>query len=78
MDFSDKLKAMRRSERVTQTEFCELVGFSISSYKKYESSIYEMGYASLCKILVHPKFHKYALWLMTDQSAPKCGQVSPE
>lgn len=76
VNLSDKLKAIRRKEDVTQTEFCELVGLSISTYKKNEAAMFEMGYGALCKILNHPQFTKYTLWLMTDQEAPECGQVS--
>lgn len=77
MELAIKLKAIRRQEGVTQSEFCELVGISISTYKKYESSMFEMGYGALCKLANHPRFMKYTLWLMTDHTAPDCGQVSP-
>lgn len=78
MEFAEKLKAIRSSERITQSEFCEMVGMSISTYKKYEASFFEMGYGALRKLLCHPRFTKYTLWLMTDQTAPECGQISPE
>lgn len=77
MEFAAKLKAMRKAEGMTQTEFCELLDFSISTYKKYEASMFEMGYGALTKVLQHPQFKKYTLWLMTDETAPACGQVSP-
>jgi transcriptional regulator with XRE-family HTH domain len=76
MDLSVKLKAIRRREGLTQLEFCALVDISISSYKKYETDLFEMGYAGLCKVLTHPTFTKYTLWLMTGHTAPECGQVS--
>lgn len=78
MDLASKLKAIRRNEGVTQAEFCELVGLSISSYKKYESAMFEMGFGALGRVANHPRFFKYTLWLMTDRTAPDCGQVSPE
>jgi transcriptional regulator with XRE-family HTH domain len=77
MDLAAKLKAIRAKEGVTQSEFCELVGFSISTYKKYESSLFEMGFTALSKVVNHPRFTKYTLWLMIEQTAPECGQVSP-
>ncbi|WP_152219784.1 DNA-binding transcriptional regulator [Pseudomonas sp. SCB32] len=77
MDFADKLKAIRSREGLTQKEFGDLAGISINSMKKYESSAFEMGYGALTKVLQHPRFMKYALWLMTDTVAPECGQVSP-
>lgn len=77
MDFAEKLKAIRANEQLTQSGFCELVGLSINSLKKYEAAIYEMGYGSLSKVLEHPRFTKYTLWLMTGHTARECGQISP-
>ena len=77
MELADKLKAMRKKEGVTQGEFCELVGLSINTLKKYEGSMFEMGYGALTKVVGHPRFKKYALWLITNDTAPACGQVSP-
>jgi transcriptional regulator with XRE-family HTH domain len=78
MDLASKLKAIRRREGVSQSKFCELVGLSLSTYKKYESARFEMGYGALCKVANHPRFFKYTLWLMTDQAASGCRQVNPE
>lgn len=77
MDLAAKLKAMRLKEGLTQSEFCDLVGFSLSTYKKYESSLFEMGFSALSKVVNHPRFMKYTLWLMIEQIAPEIGQVSP-
>ncbi|MCL8302311.1 helix-turn-helix domain-containing protein [Pseudomonas mosselii] len=77
MDLADKLKAIRAKEGVTQGEFCQLADFSLSTFKKYEAGLFEMGYGALQKITTHPRFTKYTLWLMTGVAAPECGQVSP-
>ncbi|WP_395502045.1 helix-turn-helix domain-containing protein [Ectopseudomonas mendocina] len=77
MEFAEKLKAMRAKEGVTQAEFCELVGVSLSTYKKYEAGMFEMGYGALSRLLTHPRFNKYTLWLMTGDTALACGQISP-
>ncbi|WP_296231489.1 helix-turn-helix domain-containing protein [uncultured Pseudomonas sp.] len=77
MEFAEKLKAMRGREGLTQTEFGGLVGISVNSVKKYEGGRFEMGYGALTKMLHHPRFTKYTLWLMTDCTAPDCGQISP-
>ncbi len=37
----------------------------------------EVSSGELLKITTHPRFIKYALWLVTDQTAPACGQISP-
>jgi len=77
MDLATKLKAIRAKEGVTQSEFCDLVGLSLSTQKKYESGLFEMGFSALSKVLNHPRFTKYTLWLMVGQSAPEAGQISP-
>lgn len=78
MDLPAKMKAIRSREGLTQGEFCELLGFSISTWKKYEAGITEMGVAPFLKVANHPQFKKYALWLTTGETAPSCDQVSPE
>lgn len=77
MDLPEKMKAIRAKEGLTQGEFCELVDISLSSWKKYEASITDMGLLPFLKVANHPRFKKYALWLSTGDSAPACGQVSP-
>ncbi|MFJ2365907.1 helix-turn-helix domain-containing protein [Pseudomonas sp. NPDC087697] len=77
MDFPAKFKAIRKAENLTQKEFCEVMGFSESTYRKYEAGFIEVGAPALLKIANHPSFKKYALWLITDDTAPACGQVSP-
>lgn len=77
MTLAEKLKAIRAKEGLTQAQFCELVGLSINSLKKYEAAIYEMGYGALAKVSEHPRFTKYTLWLMTGHTALESGQISP-
>lgn len=77
MDLPAKMKALRTREGLTQTEFCDVVGISLSSWKKYEAGITDMGLAPFLKIANHPRFKKYALWLTTGDSAPDSGQISP-
>jgi transcriptional regulator with XRE-family HTH domain len=78
MELSEKLKAVRQKEGLTQMEFCRLLEISISTYKKQEMSLRaEISSAILLKITHHPRFEKFALWLMTDKTCIDCGQVSP-
>ncbi|WP_122605570.1 MULTISPECIES: helix-turn-helix transcriptional regulator [Pseudomonas] len=77
MDLPAKMKAIRKKEGLTQTEFCEVVGISISSWKKYEAGITEMGLQPFLKVANHERFRKYALWLATGEVVAECGQVSP-
>ncbi|MDQ0982567.1 helix-turn-helix domain-containing protein [Pseudomonas synxantha] len=72
-----KLKAIRAKEDLTQSEFCQVMEISISTYKKYEAGISEMGAPPIFKIVNHPRFKRYTLWFMTGDTAPECGQISP-
>lgn len=72
----ERLKAIRARERLTQAGLCSEVGLSISTYKKYEARITEIGLLPIIKITNHPRFKKYALWLMTGDTAPAAGQIS--
>lgn len=78
MDFAAKFKLIRKAERLTQKEFCEVLGFSESTFRKYEAGFIEVGAPALLKISNHPRFKKYALWLITGDVAPESGQISPE
>lgn len=77
MDLPAKMKAIRSKEGLTQGELCELLGISISSWKKYEAGITEMGLAPFLKVANHPRFRKYALWLATGDASAAADQVSP-
>ncbi|MBS7559374.1 helix-turn-helix transcriptional regulator [Pseudomonas sp. RC4D1] len=77
MELAEKLKAIRLKEGLTQAELCEATGISLSSYKKYELALrIEVSSVALLKITRHQRFKKYVLWLMADETAPACGQVS--
>lgn len=77
LDLPAKMKAIRAKENLTQGDFCREVNISLSSWKKYEASITDMGLAPFLKVANHPRFRKYALWLTTGETAPECGQISP-
>ncbi|AEX53142.1 DNA-binding repressor [Rahnella aquatilis CIP 78.65 = ATCC 33071] len=77
MDLSEKIKAIRTAEELSQSKFCEIMEMSISTLKKYEGGHAEPGGAVLVKITQHPRFEKYALWLMTGKTSEAAGQISP-
>lgn len=78
MDLGQKLKEVRRNERLTQGEICELAGISLPTWKGYEyGKSKSVSSVELLKITMHPRFKKYALWLVTDEIAPESGQISP-
>lgn len=77
MKLSEKIKAIRMAEGLSQNEICKIIDLPRSTLSKYESGLFEPGGNALMKYTTHPRFEKYALWLMTDKTAPQAGQVSP-
>jgi transcriptional regulator with XRE-family HTH domain len=78
MELFEKLKVMRQAEGLTQMQLCELTGINISTWKSYElQRRKEVSSLELLKITGHPRFKKYTLWIMCDETATECGQVSP-
>jgi transcriptional regulator with XRE-family HTH domain len=78
MDLGSKLKEVRLTERLTQSEICELTGVKIETWKGYEyGRSKSVSSIELLKVTMHPRFKKYALWLVTDEVAPEAGQISP-
>lgn len=77
MKLSEKIKAIREAEELSQNEICELIGIPRSTLSKYEAGMSEPGGNALVKYTTHPRFEKYALWLMTDKTAPESGQIAP-
>lgn len=79
MELFEKLKAIRLKEGMTQAELCKATGINLSTWKSYELlRRKEISSLELLKVTKHPRFMKYALWLVTDTTAPECGQVSAE
>lgn len=78
MELGLKLKEVRLTERLTQTEICEITGIYLNTWKGYEyGRSKSVSSVELLKVTMHPRFEKYALWLVTDKVAPECGQISP-
>ena len=64
-----KIKLLRKTEKLKQLEFSELTGVSIGVIKKIDSGKQETITASnLIKIINHPRFKKYSMWLTKDDS----------
>ncbi|MHB0766497.1 helix-turn-helix domain-containing protein [Stutzerimonas sp. NM35] len=78
MDLGKKLKEVRLNERLTQQEICEIAGINLTTWKGYEyGRSASVSSTELLKITKNARFKKYALWLVTDETAPECGQISP-
>lgn len=72
-----KLKAIRRNEGLTQSQFADMTGISLGVLKNYESKQKKVGLSVIERVIECPTLTKYALWLMTDQTAPESGQIAP-
>ncbi|WP_336797933.1 helix-turn-helix domain-containing protein [Erwinia aphidicola] len=73
-----KIREVRDSEGLSREEFAALTGIPAGTQKHYEMGRREsIGSEILMKITQHPRFQKYALWLMTDTTSEAAGQVSP-
>ncbi|MCU1740047.1 MULTISPECIES: DNA-binding transcriptional regulator [unclassified Pseudomonas] len=78
MDLGSKLKEIRHTERLTQTEFGELTGIKLETLKSYEyGRSKSVSSVELLKVTTHPRFEKYALWLVTGKTCSECGQITP-
>ncbi|MGO3014197.1 MAG: helix-turn-helix domain-containing protein [Hafnia alvei] len=77
MKLSEKIRSIREAEGLSQAKFCEVIGLSPNTLRKYELGSYEPSGLNLVKITQHPQFEKYTLWLMTDKTAPEAGQIAP-
>ncbi|HGH2723224.1 TPA: helix-turn-helix domain-containing protein [Salmonella enterica subsp. enterica serovar Saintpaul] len=77
MKIAEKIKAIRKAEKLTQVKFCEISGLALGTLKNYEGGHAEPGLGVVMKITNTPQFQKYTLWLMTDKTAPQAGQIAP-
>ncbi|EHH4143526.1 helix-turn-helix transcriptional regulator [Escherichia coli] len=74
----EKIRLIRDAEGLSRSQFFDLTGVPASTQKQYETGRRDgVGSEILLKITTHPRFQKYALWLMTDTTAPESGQIAP-
>ncbi|MDQ9126903.1 helix-turn-helix transcriptional regulator [Serratia fonticola] len=72
-----KIRDIREAEGLSRSQFTELTGVPEGAQKFYETDRRALGSDTLLKITQHPRFEKYALWLMTDKTSEAAGQISP-
>ncbi|MGJ3446874.1 helix-turn-helix domain-containing protein [Enterobacter sp. PTB] len=77
MTLSEKIREIRKAEGLSKPKFSELTGIPLSTLDKYDMGKFEPSGSALMKITLNPQFKKYSLWLMTDETAPEAGQISP-
>lgn len=77
IDYSEKLLLIRKAEQLTQQNFAHLTNISLSTIKNYESGQQAARASTVESVIQTERFKKYALWLMTNSTAPESGQISP-
>ncbi|MCH5495761.1 helix-turn-helix transcriptional regulator [Salmonella enterica subsp. diarizonae serovar 16:z10:e,n,x,z15] len=77
IDFSSKLKAMRKTEKMTQQRFSDITGIALSTIKKYESGNQPARADIAVRVTQCNLFKKYTMWLLHDEPVPGVGQISP-
>lgn len=78
MEITKKLKAIRLSEGLSRDDFGQLVDIPRGTIRNYEQGVNDPKSETLAKITMHPRFEKYVLWLMTNNTNPEFGQVCPD
>lgn len=75
-DIGRKIRRIREAQNLTRQEFAEKTGLNIetiSATERGKSKPNSDKLQAICRT-----FPQYTLWLMTDQSDPTSGQISPE
>ncbi|RZP89608.1 helix-turn-helix domain-containing protein [Vibrio vulnificus] len=78
MKLGKKIKAVRIAEGLSQPEMAQLVDIAIGSLRNYEQDRKELKADNLVKITNNERFQKYTFWLMTGNTIPESGQISPD
>lgn len=78
IDYAKKLLLIRKAEGITQREFSEITGLSLSTIKNYEAGQKIAGIASVERVINTDKLKKYTMWILLDQVSPESGQIAPE
>jgi len=77
MLISEKIKALRTAEELSQSQFCKIIEIPVSTLKNLEGNHCEPTWSTLTKIIQNQRFKKYTLWLMNGETAPSAGQIAP-
>lgn len=75
---SEKLRLIRIAEGLTQAQLRDLTGIALSTIRNYETNQKEVGLVIIDRFLSVDLFKKYALWLMTGETAKEAGQIAPK
>ncbi|EMQ3667294.1 helix-turn-helix transcriptional regulator [Salmonella enterica] len=76
-DYAQKLRKVRKGEGLTQKEFADLTGLSLSTIRNYESGQKTARAEIMESVLQVQRFEKYTMWLLHDKTFPQAGQIAP-
>jgi transcriptional regulator with XRE-family HTH domain len=76
MKITEKIKHIRLSKGLTQVQFSDLTGIALGTLRNIEQHT-DPSWEHLQRILGLEFCEHYVLWLISDKTAPECGQVSP-
>ncbi|HBE5192569.1 TPA: helix-turn-helix transcriptional regulator [Escherichia coli] len=77
IDYSQKLRAIRKSENLTQAKFAEIIGISLGAVSNYESGFRPARIEIVEKVILVSQFEKYTMWLLHGKTFPQAGQIAP-
>ncbi|ANE57475.1 helix-turn-helix transcriptional regulator [Methylomonas sp. DH-1] len=72
----EKIRAIRNAEGMNRTELEAVTNIPAKTWANIENGQQKANEDHL--LAITNAWPKYALWLMTDQTAPEIGQISPE
>ena len=79
MPMGKKIRLIRDAEGLTRPQFSEESGIYIETLKSWESKASSSIASDKLELITNSeKFKKYALWLITGDTAPEIGQISPD
>ncbi|HGS4979223.1 TPA: helix-turn-helix domain-containing protein [Vibrio diabolicus] len=78
MRLGKRIRSIRLAEKLTQDEMAQLLEMPLVSLRNYEYEKRSINEENLTKITNHERFKKYAFWLMTGETLPESGQISPD
>ena len=78
MLIGEKLKLIRERERLNRPQFFDITGIHPDTLKNWESGKNKSIASDKLELITKSApFKKYALWLITGETAPESGQISP-
>ena len=76
ISFGKKIALIKDAEGLNRPQFCEIINVPVESLRKIEAE-YRRPLVDVAEKICKA-FPQYTLWLMTDQTNPEAGQISPE